>query len=645
MKKMIKTNSIKKALVLWLFLPLWGLCGISCDYLDVVPEGTAVLDNAFSMRAHTLRYLYTCYSFLPSNIIGDTPDIVGCDEAWILDNRQIVQNISGDGSRIARGQLTPSNPLYSKWGSYYTAIRECNNFLEGIERIKVPDLPEFERQEWIGEVKALKAWYHFLLFRHYGPVPVVKENLPVSTDVDGVQVARNTVDEVVDYIVQLLDEAMETIPLNVRVEQTDLGRLTLPIVASLKAKVLVTAASPLFNCNTEFAPMRNPDGTQLFPQDESERVGKWKRAADACREAVGICMDTQGMKLYEYPGDPRYNLSDTISRQMSLRQAFCENWNSEVIWADTKDWVYTLQWYSAPPVNTVYEAQPQMMMFFSVPLQIAEMFYSDNGVPIEEDKDWGYDNRYTLRKAEEKDQLYMRKGAETSRVNFDREPRFYAWLGCDQGIWYGAGSYDDTHPEDLYSLTLRRFKATTSSEPTGYLPKKWIHYQSAQPASLQYSVYVYFWPNFRLADLLLYCAEALNEAEDSPAARQEAMRYADMVRERAGLQSIETAWREHSNNPSKYMSQNGLRDIIQRERMIEMCLEGNRFWDLRRWKTAREVLNRPIESWCGFNSTAEEIFKPYAMYAISFGLKDYFWPINESELSRNRNLVQSLGWK
>ncbi|MDR1154742.1 MAG: RagB/SusD family nutrient uptake outer membrane protein [Bacteroidales bacterium] len=630
---------------MWLLLPLLGIWGVSCNYLDVVPEGTPVLDNAFSMRAHTLRYLYTCYSYLPSHIGGNTPDIQGCDEAWILDNPQYEQGIGREGCRIVRGQLTPSSPVYDTWGYYYIAIRECNNFLEGIERITVPDLPEPERQEWIGEVKALKAWYHFLLFRQYGPVPVVKENLPVGTDVDGVQVARNTVDEVIDYVVQLLDESMETLPSIVRSEQTDLGRFTLPIAAALKAKVLVTAASPLFNCNTEFAPMRNPDGTQLFPQDESERAGKWTRAADACREAVDICMNSMGMKLYVFPGDPRYNLSGTTVQQMSLRQAFCEDWNSETIWADTRDWVVMLQAATTPTLNPMYMPTPGMAQVFSVPLQIAEMFYSENGVPIEEDRDWGYDARYTLRRAEEKDRYYIRKGAETSRVNFEREPRFYAWLGCDQGIWYGSGSYDDTYPENLYYLSLRRFTSDNTKEPTGYLPKKWVHYQSAQPASYQFAPYPYLWPNFRLADLLLYCAEALNEAEDSQAARQEAMRYADMVRGRAGLQPIETAWRDHSNNPGKYTSQNGLRDILQRERMIEMCFEGSRFWDLRRWKTAREVLNRPIESWSGFNSTPEEIFKPYNMYAISFGLKDYFWPINESELTKSRNLKQSLGWE
>jgi hypothetical protein len=466
----------------------------------------------------------------------------------------------------------------------------------------------------------------------------------VSAGVEDVQVARNTVDEVTDYIVELLDEAMETLPVAVQNEQTDLGRLTRPIAATMKATVLVTAASPLFNCNTEFAPMKNPDGTQLFPQDESKRVGKWQRAAEACREAVGLCMDSQGMKLYTFPGHPQYNLTNTILRQLSLRQAFCETWSSEVIWGDTKAWVNTLQTATSPALNPLYAAHSDMAMVFSVPLQIAEMFYSENGVPIEEDKTWGYDTRYTVRQAEEKEQRYIRKGAVTSRLNFEREPRFYAWLGFDKGIWYGAGSYDDSNPDDLYNYNLESFRPNDINEPTGYVPKKWVHYQSAQPSTSQFAAYNYLWPRFRLTDLLLYYAEALNEAEDSESARREAMRYADMVRERAGLQPIETAWREYSNNPTKYTSQNGLREILQRERLIELCFEGHRFWDLRRWKTAREVLNKPIQSFCGFNSTPEEIFKPYDMYQISFGLKDYFWPMPEGELLRNKNLVQGLGW-
>ncbi|MEA4916085.1 RagB/SusD family nutrient uptake outer membrane protein [Proteiniphilum sp.] len=641
MKKIMKM--VEKLLIIIMMTTI-----ISCsDFLDVVPEGTATLESAFSMRRHTLRYLYTCYSYLPSNSVGSSIDVMAGDEAWVNDDPQYTQNIGRDANRIARGLLTSTNQLGSMWSHYYTAIRDCNNFLKGIETTVVPDLMEFERRQWIGEVKALKAYYHFLLLSQYGPIPIVRENLPVSTDVYGVQVPRNTIDEVVNYIVELLDEAIPDLPATVRSEIDDLGRLTLPIAVSLKAQVLVTAASPLFNCNEEFATMKNKDGTQLFPQDKSQQIEKWKLAAEACREAVRVCMDSLGMELYTYPGDPKYNLSDTIIQQMTLRQAFCEDWNNEVIWADTRDWVSTLQHRVLPVLNPMFDAQPQMAEVFSVPLKIAEMFYTENGVPIEEDTEWDYNSRYTLRRATKEEGLYIRTGGETARANFEREPRFYAWLGFPQGIWYGSGSYDDSKPGELYhypDIKGARISGTDMREPTGYVPKKWIHYQTLQPVTLQISVYNYIWPKYRLAELLLYYAEALNEADNTQAARQEAIKYVDMIRERAGLQPVAESWRLHSNNPGRYNTQEGLREIIHQERLIELCLEGKRFWDLRRWKTAREVLNQPIQGWSLFNTNNAEIYKPLTIFNQRFGLKDYFWPIGEDELTRNTNLIQSLGW-
>ena len=619
----------------------------ACDYLDVVPDGTATLESAFTMREHAQRYMFGIYSYLPRHYRAETPDVQGCDEIWTIPDPWYTIDIERYGCRVMRGQLSPSvsiGGLTDLWSRYYTALRECNTFLEGLEAYPIPDLEMSESNEWIGEVKALKAWYHFLLLRHYGPIPLVAQNLPVGTDVDGVQVARNTIDEAIELITQLFDEAIETLPAKVRSEATDLGRITLPIAAAMKAKALVTLASPLFNCNTEFAGMRNVDGTQLFPQDESQRVEKWQRAVEACRQALYICEDSLGMKLYQYPGDPRYNLTDTILQQLTLRMEICEDWNSELIWTDTREQVYWIDWRTAPVLNPIYDGQPQMAMILSVPLQIAEMFYSENGVPIEEDKEWGYSDRYTVRRAAEKDQLYIRSGSETSYLNFDREPRFYAWLGFDKGIWYGAGQYDDSRPEDLYHYNLRSFGLGNNQQPTGFVPKKMVHPQSLMPASLAYTPYGFGWPSFRLTDLYLLMAEALNEAEDSQTAREDAMHYLDMVRERAGLKSVRESWTAYSNNPQKFNSQTGLRDIIQHERMIELFFEGQRFWDLRRWRIAREVLSKPIQSWCGFNSAIEDHFKPYNMYTPSFGLKDYFWPIMESELSRNRNLVQSLGW-
>ena len=621
---------------------------LSCsEYLDVVPEGTATLDNAFSMRRHTLRYLTTCYSYLPTNTTGSSIDIMGADEVWVSSHPQYPQGINRTANWVARGLLTTSNSIMGTWSTYYTAIRDCNSFLEGMETHVVPDLLDFERLQFIAEAKALKAYYHFLLLRQYGPIPVVKENLPVSTGVFEVQVPRNTVDEVVDYIVELLDEAIEDLPVTLVADITDLGRITKSIALFLKAEVLVTAASPLFNCNEEFAPMKNRDGTQLFPQDKTQQVEKWKRAAEACGEAVDFCLETLKLKLYTFPGDAVYALCDTLHQQMTLRQAFCEEWNSELIWADTRSWVSKLQEVNTSPLNPLIKGKPQQGQYFSVPIKIPELFYTDNGVPIDEDVEWDYENRFESRQATRNEGFYIRSGSKTAACNFNREPRFYAWLGFSNGICYGYGAYVGTKQEELFSYgggkdrISRIVDGTADSEPTGYVPKKWVHYKTLNPTDLVLTIETYIWPRYRLAELFLFYAEALNEADNTQAARDEAMKYLDMIRERAGLKPVKTAWSMYSKNPEKHTTQAGLREIIRQERTIELVFEGKRFWDLRRWKTAREVLNQPIQ---GFNVSEDDYYGTPTIFKQKFGLKDYFWPISDAELNRNQNLVQSLGW-
>src|SRR3546814_20568503 len=80
----------------------------------------------------------------------------------------------------------------------------------------------------------------------YGPIPVIRENLPVTAPAADVRVMREPIDDVVAYIVGLLDEAVVDLPAEISDGLTGLGRITQPIALSLKAKVLVTAASPLF---------------------------------------------------------------------------------------------------------------------------------------------------------------------------------------------------------------------------------------------------------------------------------------------------------------------------------------------------------------------------------------------------------------
>src|SRR5690606_35009562 len=142
----------------------------------------------------------------------------------------------------------------------------------------------FEKKRWVAEVKFLKAYYHFWLTRMYGPIPVVRENIPIASSPEEVRVKREPVDSAFNYIVQLLDEAAVDLPVVIQTEINELGRITKPIALSVKAEVLVTQASPLFNGNPDYAGFKDKDGQNLFPPTEDPQ--KWINAAEACRVAI-----------------------------------------------------------------------------------------------------------------------------------------------------------------------------------------------------------------------------------------------------------------------------------------------------------------------------------------------------------------------
>src|SRR5690606_12536519 len=104
---------------------------------------------------------------------------------------------------------------------------------------------------------------------------------------------------------------------------------------------------------------------------------------------------------------------------------------------------------------------------------------------------------------------------------------------------------------------------------TGYYPKKYIYYTNVQSStSSSYTSTNYPWPMMRLADLYLLYAEALNEVQGPT---EEVFTYLDLIRSRAGLQGVKYSWDNHSKVPGKYSTQQGLREIIQRERAIELA--------------------------------------------------------------------------
>jgi starch-binding outer membrane protein, SusD/RagB family len=617
-----------------------------CDnYLDVTPDNVATIDYAFRLRSTAERFLFTCYSYLPSHgSINENPALLSGDELWLPPTN------TNPGWMIARGNQRVVEPYVNAWqgsnGSkdLYEGIRQCNVFLENIST--VPDMTESEKRRWIAEVKFLKAYYHFWMARMYGPIVLIKENLPVSADPDQVKIPRSSVDESFEYIVQLLDEAEPDLPESISDEVTELGRITKAISLAVKAEVLVTAASPLFNGNGDYQGFTNNDGTPLF--NTTEDMEKWQKAVEACREAIDFC-ESVGHHLYRFePRFSQYELSDTTLTKMSIRNAVVEKWNPEIIWGNTNSMVGQggLQGSATPrgldPSRTGNQGTRGSL---APPLKIAELFYSNNGVPIREDKDWDYSGRHNLKIAGVDDRFNLKQGYTTAGLNFDREPRYYASLGFDGGIWYGQGRTDDKSG-DLFFVSSKKGQPAapinlTSYSTTGYWPKKLVHYQSVIGSGNTYTTENYPFPVIRLADLYLLYAEALNEVSGP---EPEVIQYVDTVRARAGIPGVEEAWSNYSKNPEKFTTREGMREIIHHERSVELAFEGKRFWDLRRWKKAVNELNKPITGWDLFQETAEGYYRERLIFNQRFSTKDYLWPLNENTIQANSELVQNPGW-
>jgi hypothetical protein len=591
---------------------------------------------------------------MPKNGGSGDPATLGGDDIWTRRTTHFSGRFSLAGLDISEGRQNATNPVLARWGGMYQALRVCNTFLENVDL--VPDLLAWEREQWAAEVKVLKAYYHFSLVQMYGPVPLVRENLPVNTDVYTVKVEREPVDVCFDYIVQLLDEACDGDMLPpFAIDPSEYGRITKPIALALKAKVLVTEASPLFNGNNDQATLKNHDGTRLY--NDSFEIEKWEAAMVACREAIESCHEA-GIMLYKFENAANlYN--DTTALNITLRNAFNLRVNSEIIWPNTQmisipsngGMIHA----SIPKLNPDYVNSNDLCQWLGMPIKIAEMFYTENGVPLNEDKTRNFGDIYNLRTAQAKDRLYIRQGRTTIDMHFEREPRFYAWVGFDGGVWFGAGQYNDKDPLSLNYLAFKMGETDGSQGQgnwTGYIPKKFIPYEARVNAVNSITSTSYAWPVMRLSDLYLLYAEAINEAEGPNGANSaDLFYYIDEVRKRAGLLGVKESWDTYTDNQN-YNRQDGMRSIIQRERLIELSFEGQRFWDIRRWKTAPNEYHTPLRGWnmtaSIMDGTEEEVnrmmYQPQFLAEQKFGIRDYFWPIRTSDIEVNPNLVQNIGW-
>lgn len=149
---------------------------------------------------------------------------------------------------------------------------------------------------------------------------------------------------------------------------------------------------------------------------------------------------------------------------------------------------------------------------------------------------------------------------------------------------------------------------------------------------------LHLWVMYRYGEVLLNYAEALNEYQSAPS--QDVYDAIIALRKRAGIDEDDN----YGLGALGSINKTDMRKIIQNERRIEMAFEEQRYWDIRRWRIAEEVFEKPLE---GLNiqiSGAVTTYYKINVLSTTFNVKRYFYPIPYSEVIKNKNMVQNPNW-
>ena len=568
-----------------------------------------------------------------------------------------------------KGNYSASTPVISYWNTLYQGIRQCYMFQDELNAGgNFHGLEEKDRNDYKAQVTFLIGYYHFLLSRCYGPVIVVRSTPDPMLLPEEYQ-GQEPYDDCVNFICEKFDEAAKGLPATrTGAQANEFGLATSVAAKAMKAKMLLYAASPLFNGNSSFySDFKDKNGNALMPLTYD--ATKWQKAADAFKEAIAAA-ESAGYHLYDrgdcklnkngYPADPhvralRYTITDYSAEDEKAGA------NPEVILADSRgEGYYGLQNKSIPFINGGWGwngVAPTVAML--------SRFYTKNGLPIDQDKTFDYADRWEPVEVDEAHEDEAYPGRKTQKFNLDREPRYYAWIAFQDGYYeILSASNNGAYSEDKnYKLTsdnthgrlvcdfvvggncsrgvdLNNLRGSNYS-PTGYLNKKFVN-----PDLVKSKTGVDYtntpWPLIRLAELYLGYAECLVETGDLQTARF----YLNKVRTRAGLPGVKEAWEEFGKDPAKATTKEGLRDIVRNERMNEFYLENQNFWDMRRWLLAEKYFNVKAK---GMNIDADNINDFSTIKEVVFERKfqapmNYLMPIPSADINRNDHVVQTPGY-
>jgi hypothetical protein len=547
----------------------------SCDLVNLDREFPTTLsqDQIFASFNYNSERVNNIYSYLPSGFLA----IDGAMLASASDEAEHTGETSGI-HKFNTGSWSPLDNPDNAWSYNYAGIRAANVFLSTTNDINLDQYrldPEqqtlYESQlaeinRWKFEVRFLRAFFYFELFKRYGGVPIITDVLAVDDDLQNVP--RNTMQEVVQFISDECDVAAAELPETY--PGASLGRVTKGAALALKSRLLLYAASDLFNTPGWAGGYSTPELISV----SGDRQARWKAAADAAKAVIDLT-------------GAGYSLAS------DYRNLFRSFNNGEIILVRRNGPTNTFEMASYPVGYDLGNSGTTPSQNLVDAYEMADGSAFDWSNPTHAAAP--YDNRDPR----------LQYTVLTNNTVFKSRP-VEAWTGGRDG------------------------KGSPLATKTGYYLKKYV---DEGLNLLQGNTSVHSWIHFRLAEMYLNYAEALNEYNPGD---PDIKTYVDLVRARPGV-----------NMPALAggLSQSEMRAKIRNERRIELAFEGHRFWDVRRWMEAPTALGAPLRG-VEITKTGESSFTytPIAVENREFDPKMYLYPIPQSELFLTKGWPQNPLW-
>lgn len=583
-------NKMRKGLIWQLvcYSLIIGLFFASCakDYEQIPLGQQATLELTFdrhdSAGTYALRYLNEVYNDAlisgHNRIEGDYLDAATDDGLSSASSLSEVE-------KLASGAYSPTNGnADNNWEDSYAAIREATIFILYIDQVPlIEKLPDGSpaRPAYKAEARLLRAWTYFNLIKRFGGVPILADK--VYQLPDDMELPRNSFAECVDYIVSELDKAADSLRSQKQINSTSYGRMTREVAMAVKAKVLLYAASPLFNGG-------NIDGANPLTGYASFDKNRWQLAADAAKKV----MDLNYYSLME----DYASVFTTQNQPVGANKEnifWRQNGNNQNVEKTNGPIGYTTAGGNGrtSPSQNLVDAYPMI-----------------SGLPITS----------TL------------SGYNESDPYTNRDPRLMATVFFNDQLWLNR------HLE-LFDGGLDRPGGSVQQTKTGYYMRKFMGDFENVSGGL-YANTIHDWVFIRYAEILLDYAEATNEVQ-GPTTDVYQVLYD--LRKRAG---IEPGPDGHYGLDLD-MDQAAMRTAIHNERRIEMAFEQQRYWDLRRWKLAQSVYSQPVKGMdIQRTGNGQLYYSPVPVFTPHFEApKMYLYPIPYSEVIKNNKMKQNPGWK